>query len=124
MTNASEKQINFINKLLEEKAKTYGDLQYTYELKTGKREFLSDIMTELTGVQASWVINQLLASPKKASQAQVNRMEQAFDRGVDKYEKLIALGKQHGLKVRAMMKKQSIIQKFNEAGIAIPAELL
>jgi hypothetical protein len=121
---ASEKQVSFINKLLSEKAVQYFELQALYHAATGKTSRLSDSIEELTTQQASWVIDYLLSAPKKLSQAQIAARQSAFNEGSSKYEQLLALAKSHGLKVRKMMKKASIIAEFSKAGIPVPQELL
>lgn len=122
----SEKQLNLINKLLNEKAVTYGDLQYKYELGTGKVHFLSDNIEELDTKQASWLIGQLLSAPKRPSEAYLNAKKERFEKACDKYEKLIQWAKDNGVSVRARSKKETVLSKIREAGLInqIPQELL
>jgi hypothetical protein len=122
---ASEKQTPLINKLLSERVTEYGELQALYHAGTGKQARLSDTISDLNPSQASWVINRLLQAPKRMSPAQATAKEAAFQAGVSKYEKLIEWAKSKGVKVRARMKKDSIFQAIDKAGLfsEIPAEL-
>jgi len=115
----SEKQMAFITKLLNEKATAYEALATTYHYATGGRTHLPEV-EELNSRQASWVIDQLLKAPNKPTAAQIAN----FKNACDKYEQLLNWAKDHGLKVRNKMKKQSILNAIREAGLVAPAELI
>ena len=115
----SEKQMAFINKLLEEKAVTIEALAAKYHYTTGGRSHLPEF-NELNSRQASWIIEQLMAAPRKPTAAQVAHFQSACD----KYEQLIVWAKAQGLKVRSKMKKASIMKAIAEAGLQAPSELI
>lgn len=122
----TEKQQNLITKLLNEKDVTYGDLQYKYELGTGKVKFLSSSISELDTKQASWLINELFSAPRKQSEAYLKTKQENFQKACNKYEKLIEWAKSNNIKVRCRSKKETILNKIREAGLIdkVPQELL
>lgn len=115
----SEKQFELIQKLLDEKATSIYALQAKYHYVTGGRSQLPQI-TEMNGQQASWLIKELIAAPKKKTAEQVAHFENACN----KYDQLIAWAKENGLKARSKMKKASVLKLASEAGLTVPAELI
>lgn len=50
--------------------------------------------------------------------------EKAFENAMEKYEKLLNWAKEQGVKVRARMKKTTILSAINKAGLVVPPELI
>lgn len=126
MKQATEKQINLINKLLEEKAFDY---EYAASANVRFNSFTCDYesvlplyindYSELTSYQASFLIDLLFKAPtKEVAQARANRKEEAFAR----HARLVDYAKSNGVRVTTRTKTRTIISKLVDAGIEIPAE--
>lgn len=115
----SKKQQEFINKLLNEKAIAYFQIQAEYHYKTGGRSHLPNV-DELNSFQARFAIEKLLASPNKKNETQIAHFKQACN----KYDLLVSWAKKNGVKVKSKMKKQTILNMIREAGLEVPAELI
>jgi hypothetical protein len=110
---ASEKQINFINKLIERKGM---HTSWTIISRFGVNE-----VSELTSGQASYVIGTLLEEPD-FNEAAYHRAMQA---GLNRYEQLVQWAKDNGVKgVRSRMKTANIMKLIAAAGLTAPAELV
>ena len=110
---ATEKQINFINKLIERKGM---HISWTIisRLKVSEVE-------ELTSGQASYVIGMLLEEPDFNEAA----YHKAMQAGLNRYEQLVAWCKENGVKgVRSRMKTANIMKLVAAAGLTAPAELV
>lgn len=113
---ATEKQVNFINSLLNKK-------QMDAKTEHMVAELTENGYDSLSSKNASAIINSLLACPDKKSIQYYIAVAKAQDERLDKYEKLIQWAKDNGLSVRKMMKKSTVIEKINQAGLSIPVEL-
>ena len=110
---ATEKQVNFINKLIERKG--------MHTSWTIISRFNVSSVEELTGGQASYVIGTLLEEPDFNEVA----YQKAVQAGLNRYEKLVKWAKDNGVKgVRSRMKTANIMKLISDAGITAPAELL
>jgi hypothetical protein len=113
MKYASEKQVNFINKLIEKKG--------TNRSWSVIHRFDVDNVEQLTVGEASYVINTLLEMDDFNEAAYAA----AQQRGLDRYEQLVAWCKENGVKgVRSRMKTVNIMKLIREAGLTAPAELV
>jgi hypothetical protein len=114
---ATEKQVNFINKLIERKGET------TFWNIIGRIEATSRFYSieELTSGQASYVIGMMLEEPDFNEKAFIA----AQQAGLSRYEKLVAWCKENGVKgVRNRMKTVNIMNLIEAAGLQAPAELV
>jgi hypothetical protein len=114
---ATEKQINFINKLIERKGQT------AFMRIAGHIEAVSRFngIEELTSGQASYVIGMLLEEPDFNEVA----YRAAQQRGLNRYEQLVTWCKENGVKgVRSRMKTANIMKLIAAAGLTAPAELV
>jgi hypothetical protein len=110
---ATEKQINFINKLIERKG--------MHASWTIISRFKVNEVTELTSGQASYVIGMLLEEPDFNEAAYAA----AQQRGLNRYEQLVQWAKENGVKgVRSRMKTANIMKLIAAAGLTAPAELV
>ena len=110
---ATEKQINFINKLIERKGMhtSWGIIS----------RFKVSEIEELTSGQASYVIGTLLEEPDFNEAA----YHKAMQAGLNRYEKLVAWAKEQGVKgVRSRMKTVTLMNLIEAAGLTPPAELV
>ena len=114
---ASEKQINFINKLIERKGQTaffniIGRIEATSRFHS---------IEELTTGQASYVIGMMLEQPDFNEKA----FKAAQEAGLNRYEKLVAWAKENNVKgVRSRMKTVTLMNLIEAAGLTPPAELV
>lgn len=110
---ATEKQVNFINKLIEQKG-----MHASWNIIN---RFKVDAVEELTSGQASYVIGALLEEPNFNEKAYYA----AQQKGLDRYERLVAWCKENGVKgVRSRMKTANIMNLIATAGLTPPAELV
>jgi hypothetical protein len=110
---ATEKQINFINKLIERKG--------MHTSWTVISRFKVSEVSELTSGQASYVIGTLLEEPDFNEAAYAA----AQQRGLNRYEQLVQWAKDNGVKgVRSRMKTANIMKLIKAAGLTAPAELV
>ena len=114
---ASEKQVNFINKLIERKGETaffniIGRIEATSRFHS---------IEELTTGQASYVIGMLMEQPDFNEKA----FKAAQEAGLSRYEKLVAWAKENKVKgVRSRMKTTTLMSLIEAAGLTPPAELV
>lgn len=125
MTIASEKQINFIKKLLDEKYFTELDaagVAYDIKSRSGKtRDAYIDLddLESLTSLEASKLISALLEAPSKAKIAkEAERRDAAFV----KHAELVKWAKDHGVKITTRTRAAVIRGKILDASLEIPAE--
>jgi hypothetical protein len=110
---ATEKQVNFINKLIERKG--------MHTSWTIISRFKVSEVEELTSGQASYVIGMLLEEPDFNEVA----YRAAQQRGLNRYEQLVTWCKENGVKgVRSRMKTANIMKLVAAAGLTAPAELV
>jgi hypothetical protein len=110
---ATEKQINFINKLIERKG--------MHTSWTIISRFKVSEVEELSSGQASYVIGMLLEEPDFNEKAFLA----AQQAGLNRYEKLVAWAKEQGVKgVRSRMKTVTLMNLIEAAGLTPPAELV
>lgn len=109
---ATEKQINFINTLIEKKG-----MHQAMPLITR----FADEVEELTSGQASYVIGELLQMDNFNEAA----YHKAMQAGLNRYEQLVKWAKDNGVKgVRNRMKTQNILNLIRDAGLTVPADLV
>jgi hypothetical protein len=113
---ASEKQINFINSLIEKKG-----MHTAWNIINRVSFNTAQSVEELNGGQASAVIGFLLEEP--------NFNEKAFlaaqQAGLSRYEKLVQWAKDNGVKgARARMKTTTLMNLIESAGLTPPTELV
>ena len=113
---ASEKQINFINNLMERKGtQTAMNIMF----RATANQFRS--VEELTTGQASYVIGMLLEAPDFNEKA----FKAAQEAGLSRYEKLVQWAKDNGVKgARSRMKTSTLMDLIANAGLTPPTELV
>jgi hypothetical protein len=111
---ASEKQINFINKLIERKG-------MHQSMPVINRVAGHTSLEELSSGRASVIIN-LLLEMDDFNEAAYHRAMQA---GLNRYEQLVQWAKDNGVKgVRSRMKTVNLMKLIAAAGLTAPAELV
>jgi hypothetical protein len=111
---ASEKQVNFINKLIEQKG-------MHQSMPIINRIAGNTSLEELGSGRASVIINSLLELDDFNEVA----YHRAMQAGLNRYEQLVQWAKDNGVKgVRSRMKTQNILNAIKDAGLTVPAELV
>jgi hypothetical protein len=111
---ATEKQINFINKLIEKKGMHQA-------APVVNRILGADTLETLSSGRASVIINLLLEMDDFNEVA----YHKAMQAGLNRYEQLVQWAKENGVKgVRSRMKTVNIMKLIAEAGLTAPAELV
>ena len=113
---ATEKQINFINKLIERKG-----MHASWAIINRVSFCKANCVEDLNGGQASAVIGLLLEEPDFNEAA----YKAAQQRGLNRYEQLVQWAKDNGVKgVRSRMKTVNVMKLIAEAGLQAPTELV
>jgi hypothetical protein len=122
----TEKQKNFINKLLEDRIVLE---ETVYHIMAYERQFKNRIVDltknvdEFSCYEASVFIDMLLNECE--SRKAVAKRDENMKKGLEKYERLLQFAKDNKVKgVRNMMKKGTIMAKCKEVGLEIPQELI
>ena len=122
----TDKQKNFINKLLEDRIVLE---ETVFHVMAYERQFKNRIVDltknvdEFSCYEASVFIDMLLHECE--SKSAVAKRDENMKKGLEKYERLLQFAKDNKVKgVRSMMKKDNIIAKCKESGLEIPQELI